>query len=188
MLTLCLRGLNAGAMLTCGLSLGQWRPVRPACSSLSRCSQMAAVQPPSVPHRPFQLESSPAPSKTSSLIDRPRGNQVCNRIDTFRTPCTSAFLSPHRPEPRRFRSPLLPWACFSPWATNVASFSQDPITSPKVSKEALALCWPEMLGARIHCTQPYSGLPPGRASPDTHSSVRASASPWAGELGGPGRL
>lgn len=73
MLTVCLRGLNAGAMLTSGLSVGQWHPVRPACSSLTRCSQMAAVQPPSVPHRPFQLESSPAPSKTSSLIDRPRG-------------------------------------------------------------------------------------------------------------------
>lgn len=37
-----------------------------------------------------------------------------------------------------------------------------------------------MLGARIHFTQLYSGLPPSRVSPDTHNAVRATAPPLAG--------
>lgn len=146
------------------------------------------VQPRSVPHRPLQLESIPAHSEALSLLDRPRGwNQVCKRINTFRTPCSSALSSLHAgltPE-----GPLLPWAHFSPLGTNAAPCSQDHITWPEVSKEALAPCWLEMRGARQTTFHPtLLWLATWQGSPDTHNSVRSSTCPLAGKLGGLGSL
>lgn len=72
----CHLGLSAGthADLWAGeqLSVGQRYPVHPACRSLTRCSQMAALSS-ILLFRNLQLESIPAHSKASSLLDRPRG-------------------------------------------------------------------------------------------------------------------